>query len=161
MHETSIDLFDLRILDALQRDGRLTNAELAGLVGLSASQCSRRRSALEETGIIRSYHAHLSPEALGLNLLAFVQIRFSSHSDKNDLLLETDIESLPNVISAYSLIGKWDYMLQIVAKNLQEIEGIINRGFLSRPHIAQIQTTIALKPLKQTFNLPLTGHPSA
>ena len=100
MHETSIDLFDLRILDALQRDGRLTNAELAGLVGLSASQCSRRRSALEETGIIRSYHAHLSPEALGLNLLAFVQIRFSSHRDRKSTRLNSSHEWISRMPSS-------------------------------------------------------------
>jgi len=67
MHVLRMDQFDLRILDALQRDGRLTNNDLAERVGLSASQCSRRRAQLEADGLIRAYHAALDPEALGFS----------------------------------------------------------------------------------------------
>lgn len=67
-----MDAFDLKLLDALQRDGRLTNMELAELVGLSPSQCSRRRMLLEQPGIIASYHAELSPEGVGLEVTAFI-----------------------------------------------------------------------------------------
>ena len=74
---TSVDGFDLKILAALQDDGRLTNQELADVAGLSASQCSRRRTRLEEEEIIAGYHADLASEALGLNVLAFIQITYN------------------------------------------------------------------------------------
>ena len=87
-----MDAFDLKILDALQVDGRLSNQELAERVGLSASQCSRRRSALESDGAIEGYHASLSAKALGLDVLAFVQIRLAAHSPRNSMLQGTDRE---------------------------------------------------------------------
>src|SRR5262245_16723771 len=80
MQTIELDEFDFRLLGALQADGRLTNQELAERVGLSASQCSRRRARLEESGIIRGYHADLSPEPLGLGVLVFVHVTLSTHS---------------------------------------------------------------------------------
>lgn len=80
---TSVDGFDLKILAALQSDGRLTNQELADVAGLSASQCSRRRTRLEDERIIAGYHADLASEALGLTVLAFIQITLATHSPNN------------------------------------------------------------------------------
>ena len=102
-----MDAFDLKILDALQVDGRLSNQELAERVGLSASQCSRRRSALESDGAIEGYHASLSAKALGLDVLAFVQIRLAAHSPRNSMRFKELIESLPEVQEAYSLTGEF------------------------------------------------------
>src|SRR6201995_282128 len=79
----SIDEFDLKILGALQEDGRLTNQQLAELVGLSASQCSRRRMRLEEEKVIAGYHAALAGETLGFNLIAFIHITLATHSPDN------------------------------------------------------------------------------
>src|ERR1700759_3024096 len=78
-----VDTFDLKMLTALQDDGRLTNQQLADLVGLSASQCSRRRMRLEEDKVISGYHADLSGEALGFNLIAFIHITLATHSPDN------------------------------------------------------------------------------
>ena len=79
----SVDAFDLEVLAALQDDGRLTNQQLADLVGLSASQCSRRRMRLEEEKVIAGYHADLASEALGFNLMAFIHITLATHSPDN------------------------------------------------------------------------------
>ena len=79
----SVDAFDLKMLAALQDDGRLTNQQLADLVGLSASQCSRRRMRLEEEKVIAGYHADLAGEALGFNLIAFIHITLATHSPDN------------------------------------------------------------------------------
>ena len=81
--DSRMDDFDIKLLRALQDDGRLTNNELADKVGLSASQCSRRRAALEASGVIASYHAMLSAEALGLDVLVFVQVTLATHSPEN------------------------------------------------------------------------------
>src|ERR1700722_8654418 len=83
MRDYCMDDFDIKLLAALQDDGRLTNNELGEKVGLSASQCSRRRVALEQEGVIEGYHAALSPAALGLAVLAFVQVRLATHSPDN------------------------------------------------------------------------------
>lgn len=161
VHGSGFDAFDLRILESLQTDARLTNTELAERVGLSASQCSRRRAALEAAGVIAGYQAMLSHEALGLEILAFVHVRFASHSHQNDDLLLAAVENTPGVIEAYSLTGPWDYLLKIAVPRLADIEAIINRAFLSKPHIAQIQTTFILKRLKQTGRLPLPPQSDA
>ena len=79
----SVDAFDLKILAALQDDGRLTNQQLADVAGLSASQCSRRRMRLEEEKVISGYHADLSSEALGFTLIAFIHITLATHSPDN------------------------------------------------------------------------------
>ncbi len=78
-----MDEADIRILGALQNDGRLANSDLAEKVGLSPSQCSRRRAALEDSGVITSYHAMLSAEALGLDVLVFVHVTLANHSPDN------------------------------------------------------------------------------
>src|SRR5690348_17775389 len=78
-----VDAFDLKMLTALQDDGRLTNQQLADRIGLSASQCSRRRMRLEEEEVISGYHADLSAEALGFNLIAFIHITLATHSPDN------------------------------------------------------------------------------
>src|SRR5258706_13188032 len=80
---TSVDAFDLKILAALQDDGRLTNQQLADIAGLSASQCSRRRMRLAEEKVIAGYHADLASEALGFNVIAFIQITLATHSPDN------------------------------------------------------------------------------
>ena len=75
-----MDDFDLKLLNALQEDGRLTNLELAGRIGLSASQCSRRRTALEQSGVIEGYHAALANQAVGLDVLVFIQVGLATQS---------------------------------------------------------------------------------
>src|SRR5258708_19966713 len=98
-----MDGFDLKLLAALQDDGRLTNNELGEKVGLSASQCSRRRAALEQEGIIEGYHAALSPAALGLAVLAFVQVRLATHSPDNSKRFPHPVAPPPHVQHAHPL----------------------------------------------------------
>src|SRR5208337_5472518 len=107
-----MDDFDIRLLQALQDDGRLTNNELGDRVGLSASQCSRRRAALEDAGVIEGYHAALSPEALGLAVLAFVHVTLSAHSPDNAKRFQELIDRTEEVQEAYSLTGEADYLVK-------------------------------------------------
>ena len=106
MQTIELDEFDMRLLGALQTDGRLTNQELADKVGLSASQCSRRRARLEESGIIRGYHADLSPEALGLGVLVFVHVTLSAHSPDNSKRFRDLVARSDDIQEAYSLTGR-------------------------------------------------------
>ena len=102
-----MDDFDIKILRALQEDGRLTNNDLAEEVGLSPSQCSRRRAALEEEGVIASYHAVLSSEVVGLDVLVFVHVTLATHSPDNAQRFAALVESLDEVQEAYSLTGEF------------------------------------------------------
>src|SRR6266446_5572746 len=96
----SVDAFDLKLLSALQDDGRLTNQQLADLVGLSASQCSRRRMRLEEDKVIAGYHADLASEALGFGVIAFIHITLATHSPDNAKIGEhtSELQSPCNLV---------------------------------------------------------------
>ena len=150
-----MDLFDRRILSALQGDARLTNQELADTVGLSASQCSRRRSALEQRGVITGYHAALSPEALGLQVAAFVQVTLAAHSPDNSRSFHDLIAQLPEVQEAYALTGEADYQIKLVATDLKTLSTILNDVLLAHASVARVRSSIVLDRLKQGFLLPV------
>ena len=97
MQDSRIDDIDLKLLAALQQEGRLTNFELADRVGLSPSQCSRRRVTLEAAGVIEAYRAALSAEALGLSVLVFVEVRLATHSPENSRRFQRLIDGLDEV----------------------------------------------------------------
>ncbi|MDR3468202.1 MAG: Lrp/AsnC family transcriptional regulator [Xanthobacteraceae bacterium] len=153
----SVDSFDLKILAALQDDGRLTNQELADAAGLSASQCSRRRSRLEDARIIQGYHADLSGEALGFNVIALVQITLATHSPNNakrfrDLVRRTDA-----IQEAYAITGDADYLLKIALRDLKSLSDIVNNVLMPHDSVAHVRSSIVLDCLKTTRKLPL-GH---
>jgi DNA-binding Lrp family transcriptional regulator len=150
-----MDRFDLSILAALQDDGRLTNFELADRVGLSASQCSRRRQALEALGVIERYAALLSPEALGLDIVVFVQVTLATHSPDNSKQFLALLAALENVQDAYSLTGEADYLVKLIVPDLKALSRMINTVFLPHDSIAQVRSSIVLDRLKQTPRLPL------
>lgn len=153
--DTCMDATDLKILRALQDDGRLTNNELADRVGLSASQCSRRRSALEETGVITSYHAALSAEALGLDVLVFVQVTLATHSPDNAKRFLDLVQGLDEVQEAYSLTGESDYLVRISVPTLKDLSRLLADIFLPHPSVAHLRSSIVLDRLKETGRLPL------
>ena len=150
-----MDAFDIKLLAALQNDGRLTNNDLAERVGLSASQCSRRRTALEDAGIIASYHARLSAEALGLTVTAFVEIKLATHSPANSKQFHKLIADLDEVQDACSLTGDADYLLKLVVPDLKALSRILSEVFLPHASIQHVRSSIVLDHLKQSAMLPL------
>lgn len=152
-----MDKFDTALLRALQQDGRLTNQELADKVGLSPSQCSRRRTALEEAGLISGYAAQLSAEAIGLGVTVFVQVSLTTHSPDNSRKFKALIERLEEVQEAYALSGEADYMLKMVVTDLAALTRILNDVLLPHASISRVRSAIVLERLKQTARLPL-GH---
>ena len=152
-----MDSFDVKLLSALQDDGRLTNFELAGRVGLSASQCSRRRTALEEAGIIAGYHAALSSDALGLDVIVFVQVTLTTHSPDNAKRFAKLIDGLDAVQDAFSLTGEADYLVKMVVPDLASLSRILNDVLLPHDSVAHVRSSIVLYRLKQRPQLPL-GH---
>jgi DNA-binding Lrp family transcriptional regulator len=152
-----MDDFDIKLLAALQDDGRLTNNELGEKVGLSASQCSRRRVALEQEGVIEGYHAALSPAALGLAVLAFVQVRLATHSPDNSRRFRELVDRTAEVQEAYALTGEADYLVKIAVPDLKALSRILNDVFLAHGSVAQVHSSVVLDGLKKRVGLPL-GH---
>ena len=150
-----LDELNRKILKALQEDGRLTNNELAELVNLSASQCSRRRSSLEREGCIRGYHAHLDKQAAGVALTSMVSITLSTHNADNAMHFAELIATLPNVLEAHALTGEMDYLLKVVSSDLKSLSTFINSILLQHESIANVKTAIVLETIKETSALPL------
>ncbi len=117
----SLDPIDLRLLALLQGDASLSNAELAERVGLSASQCSRRRSGLEEAGYIRAYRADLDARKLGFGIEAFTRVTLSKHSDATAEDFAQFLEGLDEVQQAHTVAGDADYLLHLRARSLDEL----------------------------------------
>jgi DNA-binding Lrp family transcriptional regulator len=151
----SLDAFDLRILRALQDDGRLTNQNLAEIAGLSASQCSRRRMRLEEEKLISGYRAELAPDALGFGVIAFIQITLATHSPDNAKKFRALVNRIDDIQEAYSLTGDADYMIKAVLRDLRSLSHMVNDVLLPHPSVAHVRSSIVLDRLKESGKLPL------
>jgi Lrp/AsnC family leucine-responsive transcriptional regulator len=141
----SLDRIDIAILEVLQQDGRISNAALAERVGLSQSACSRRLDALERTGVIRGYHAELSNAAMGHRMTAIVHISLSGQFEKTLSEFEAAVKRCPNVLSCHLMSGQYDYILRIVARDLQDYERIHKEWLTAMPHVTRINSSFALR----------------
>lgn len=150
-----IDAVDARILALLQRRGRVSNAELADLVGLSASACHRRVQRLESQGIIRDYVALLEPRKLGRPTVVFVEITLSGQADEVLDAFEREVKLIPDVLECHLMAGTADYLLKVVARDTDDFARI-HRVHLARlPGIAQMHSSFALRTVRQTTALPV------
>jgi len=150
-----MDEFDIKLLKALQEDGRLTNNELAERIGLSASQCSRRRAALEESGVIESYHAVLSAEAIGLDVLVFVQVGLATQSPDSGQAFIRLVNGVEEVQEAFSLTGDADFLIKMAVPDLKTLSHILNDVLLPHRSVAHVHSYVVLDRVKQTTQLPL------
>ena len=150
-----LDAIDLRILTALQSDGRLTNQELADQVGLSPSPCLRRVRRLERDGFIRTYRAVLERESVGLSLTVFVEIKVEKHSRDNAQALQQALAALPEVIACHMVSGTADFIAEIVVSNRKAYERLLTEKLLVLPMIGDIRSNFALTRVKSDAALPL------
>jgi DNA-binding Lrp family transcriptional regulator len=149
--------FDTRLLRALQADGRLTNQQLADQVGLSASQCSRRRAALEESGVIARYRAELDAGRLGYSMLVFVQVTLNTHSRDNARHFRELVAGEPAIQACYALTGDADYLVKAVLPGLPELAGLVNDVLLPHQSVSRVRSSIVFETLKSTNDVPLPG----
>jgi Lrp/AsnC family transcriptional regulator, leucine-responsive regulatory protein len=150
-----LDLFDRRILAALQRDGRMTSAALAGLVHLSASQCARRVQRLEEAGIIRCYRAVLDPAALGLEIAGVVNLSLEKHAKANIQELQRQIVTRAEIVECLSVTGGADYQLRVVARNLKEFSSLLMDALVMMPGVSTMHSSVILEEVKPFAALPI------
>jgi len=146
------DTYDRRILAALQRDGRLSIADLAQEVGLSASPCWRRVRALEESGVIRGYTAVLDAAGLGFGLDVFVNISLNLHKAAE---FEAAILRRPEVVQCYAMAGEQDYMLHVIARDMAAFDHFVRDELIHMPGVDKVRSNFTLKVIKRTTLLPL------
>jgi Lrp/AsnC family leucine-responsive transcriptional regulator len=151
----NLDAFDLKILEALQKDGRLTNNELADRIALSASQCSRRRSRLEAEGYIQGYQARLDRQKMGLDLLVVISVTLATHNRDNARRFSALVNDLPEVLEAYALTGEMDYHLKVATRGLSGLSRFVNDVLLPHDSVQHVKTSIVLDTLKSFEGLPL------
>ncbi|HLY56101.1 MAG TPA: Lrp/AsnC family transcriptional regulator [Stellaceae bacterium] len=154
---TTLDLFDLRLLAALQEDGRLTNAELAERTLLSPSQCARRVQRLRETGFIERFVAVLDAQKLGIGVRAYVSVVMRSHGEAETRAFRDRLLRLPEVQECCKLTGDSDYLLKIATRDLADYNRILTEYLLKSPDIATVRSGIMLEEVKSTTALPLPG----
>ncbi|MFI8418030.1 Lrp/AsnC family transcriptional regulator [Serratia sp. NPDC078593] len=152
----NIDDFDMKILTLLQANGRLTNQELSDLVGLSASQCSRRRISLEQAQLIRGYHARLAPEAVGLGLVGLIEVSLVSHAQQNIDSFHRMLEEIDAVIDAYKTTGDADYLLKVAVADLPALSDFISQTLSSHNSVSHIKTAVVLNRIKENGLLPVS-----
>lgn len=149
------DDIDCRILDVLQQDGRISNQDLADKVGLSPSPCLRRMKLLETSGIIGRYVALVDPVVAGLGLQALVEVRLDHQTSASVAAFEREILKYPHVMECYLMAGDWDYMLRVVAADLDDFRDFCVDTLAKIPGVSNVKSNICMKQVKYSTALPL------
>lgn len=155
MPNTSIDTTDVRILEELQTNARITNTDLASRVHLSPSPCLTRVRALEESGLISRYVTLLDPFELGLSVSVFIQITLERQVERALETFEEAVQDYPEVMECYLMTGDSDYLIRVVVPDVQAIERFIVNQLSKIPGVANIRSSLALKQVKYKTALPL------
>jgi len=149
-----MDSKDRQILRALQGNGRLTNQELSERVNLSPSPCLRRVRLMEEQGVIRGYTALVDQKAWGLPVTVFIRLKLERHSDEAVNAFEAAITAMPQVMDCWLMTGRSDYLLRVIAADLDDYERFVRRELQRVPGIASIDTSFAYGSVKHAQVLP-------
>ncbi|MBO9356582.1 winged helix-turn-helix transcriptional regulator [Bordetella petrii] len=158
MPELDLDRTDRKILAELQRDGRLSNQELADRVSLSPSPCLRRVRRLEERGFIKRYVALVDAEKVGLGLLAYVSIRLDKHVGGSHAPMgefARDVQRWPEVVECYAMSGDMDYLLRVQVADLAHFSSFAMDTLMRHPAVVDMKSFFALQQIKETTELQL------
>jgi DNA-binding Lrp family transcriptional regulator len=150
-----LDAIDRTILASLQEDGRMTNVDLARRAGLTAPPCLRRVRALEEAGVIESYHARLDSAALGYGIMVFALVSLRSQAETDLRAFETHVASLPEIRECHMLNGEIDFILKIVAHDLQSFQAFLTSKLTPAPNVASVKTSLTIRTSKDEPGIPV------
>jgi Lrp/AsnC family transcriptional regulator, leucine-responsive regulatory protein len=150
-----LDAADRRILRALQRDGRLPIVALAEAVGLSATPCQRRVKRLEDAGIIAGYAARVPPAQIGLPLTAFVFVSLASHGEEIVEPFHRAIAARPEVLACWAMSGETDYLLHVVAADLDAYGEFALKALLRLPGVKETRSAFVLREIKPPGEVPV------
>ena len=148
------DKIDMRIMAILQEEGRLSNAKLAEKLSLSETPCWRRLKQLEQEGYIEGYQANINRRKLGLGVLAFVQISFAQQ-DAVNAEFEQTIQECPNILTCHNTTGAADFLLQVVARDLDDYSHFLEEVLRKIPGVASIHSNLSLREIKSSHHLPV------
>ncbi len=155
MARVKLDAVDMKILSRLQSDGRITNVDLAKEAGITAPPCLRRMRALEKSGYIKGYHAELDHKLLGFGITVFALVRLHNQSEKELEAFENYIATLPEVRECYMLNGEIDFILKVVAKDLDSFQKFLTTELTPTPNVASIKTSLTIRNAKKLPGVPL------
>jgi DNA-binding Lrp family transcriptional regulator len=150
-----LDETDLQILDLLQKDGSLSNAEVGRRIGLSTPATHARVRRLEEVGYIKGYAALLNHERLGLDLICFVQVTLRLHSSELVAEFRRSVRDVPEVLECHHVTGEFDYLCKVVVSNRKALERLVVEVLTPLPGVERIHTSLALSEVKDSTVLPL------
>jgi Lrp/AsnC family leucine-responsive transcriptional regulator len=155
LHEIELDRIDRRILEHLQVHGRATNLELSEVANLSPAQCMRRHRRLEELGLINGYAAHLNARHVGLGVIAFIHVTMArGHVDELPKFQDL-IADLKQTLECYSVTGDFDYVLKVVARDLESLSQFLMHTLMHMPGVSAVRSSVCLNEIKCTTALPL------
>lgn len=155
MKRAKLDAIDLHILTELQADGRITNVDLAGRVGISAPPCLRRVRALEKAGFIQGYHADLDGKALGFEVTVFAMVGLHSQAEADLKAFEALVGTWPLVRECHMLNGEIDFILKCVAPDLSTFQSFLTEKLTPAPHVASVRTSLTIRQSKHLPGVPL------
>ena len=150
-----LDRTDLKILDLLQKNGRLTMTELAHQVGLSATPCTERVRRLEREGIIMGYHARLNPQQLKASLLVFVEISLDYKSGDTFEDFRRAVLKLPHVLECHLVSGDFDYLVKARINEMASYRKLLGDILLKLPHVRESKSYIVMEEVKESLALPV------
>jgi Lrp/AsnC family leucine-responsive transcriptional regulator len=146
---------DLGILACLQADPRISMSALAEKTNSSVSPCWRRVKRMEEVGIIEGYSLLLNRKELGLGIDAFVFVKIASHHEGDAVEFEHALEAIDQVLSCYILSGEEDYLLRVVAADLDAFAGFSRKVLAALPHVREVRSALVMHTIKESHRLPL------
>ena len=154
MVATRLDPIDRKILSELQADGRMTNVELARRVGISAPPCLRRVRTLEESGLIRGYHAEVNARELGFEVQVFAMVGLASQAETDLSAFEQRCRDWPLVRECHMLNGEVDFILKCVAPDLSSFQSFLTGELLTTPNVASVKTSLVIRGAKDDPGVP-------
>ena len=153
--QVSLDETDKAILRMLQADGRVSNAEVARRVGLSAPATHARVKRLEEAGVVRQYTTLLDREAIGFDMVCFINVSLQLHQYEAIERFKELVQDMPEVLECHHITGEFDYLLKAVFRNRDELQEFVVNKLTPIPGMAQINTSLVLIEIKATQELPI------
>ncbi|MFZ6657305.1 Lrp/AsnC family transcriptional regulator [Undibacterium sp. TJN19] len=150
-----MDVYDRSILRHLQQDGRMSNLNLAERIHLSAPQTLRRVRTLEEKGVIRGYVAQVAPQAIGLGVMAFVNLSLDREQFRNVREVERKLMAFNEIIECHTISGDFDYILKVVAADLKSLSQFLTDTLMQVPGVASLRSMICMEEIKPVSGLPI------
>ncbi|GAB3467631.1 Lrp/AsnC family transcriptional regulator [Massilia terrae] len=151
----SLDSFDIKILEHLQREGRCSNVELAKRVGLSESPCLARTRQLQDAGLIRGYGAEVALDKLGAHVIVFCEVTLASHRSQDLRKFEAGVAKYPEIVECYNICGGYDYLLKIVAPGVAHFQALMDRLLDDELGISKFSSRIVLREPLAPRTVPL------